>query len=106
MLGERGNEDLDVGDGAVGRVDGAVVADVVAHVVLGRRVDGREPDGGDAEGGQVGHARDDAAQGADAAGGEGEEAGGVDLVDHGGVEPFSGRGGGGWGHGGGEGLSL
>ena len=44
---------LHVGQGAELRVDGFVVADVVAHVVLRAVVHGRQPDDVDAEGGQV-----------------------------------------------------
>ncbi len=44
-----GDQVIEVGQGAVLRIDSFVVGDVVAEVDLRRRIDGREPDGVDAE---------------------------------------------------------
>ncbi|MNG75476.1 hypothetical protein D3C79_339800 [compost metagenome] len=40
---------FEVGHGAVGRIDGAVIGDVVAIIDLGRDIDRRQPDGIDAQ---------------------------------------------------------
>ncbi len=80
----RGDEGVGVGEGAEQVVDGAVVGDVVAVVVLRGGVERREPDRVDAQVAQVGQARGDPGQVADpvlpAGPGVGEAAD-VDLVD-------------------------
>ena len=82
-------------EGAEDRVDVAVVGDVVAGVGLRRGVEGREPDGVDAEGAQVGQARGDAGEVADAVAVAVGPRARVDLVDDrlappGGVGPVRG----------------
>ncbi len=61
-----GDEAVHVGEGAVLRVDGGVVGDVVAEIDLGRGVHGSDPDGVDAEVLEVVEALGDAVQVADA----------------------------------------
>ncbi len=61
-----GQQRVEVGEGAERRIDVAVVGDVVAGVVLRRRIDGGEPDHVNAEGGDVVEPRRDAGQVADA----------------------------------------
>ena len=48
LVGGR-EEELEVFDGAVARVDGGVVGDVVAVVAEGRGIEGEKPEAGDAE---------------------------------------------------------
>ena len=84
---QRGDQLVEVGQGAEGGVDVLVVADVVAGVVLGRGVDRREPDDVHAEPGEVVDPADDPAQVADAVAVGVGEAAGVDLVDHRGTPP-------------------
>ena len=45
-----GDQSVEVVEGAVHRVDIAIVGDVVSEVVLGGGIVGRKPDGVDAEG--------------------------------------------------------
>lgn len=89
-----GHEPVELGEVAVDGVDTAVVGDVVAVVVLRRRIERAEPDAVDAELAQVGESGPDAGQVADAVPGAVEEAADVDLVDHR-VAPPGGRCGGG-----------
>jgi hypothetical protein len=72
---------VEVGQRAERRVDVLVVADVVARVVLRRRVDGREPDDVHAELGQVVEPPGDPRQVADPVAVRVREAARVDLVD-------------------------
>ncbi len=85
-LGFRGHV-LEVGHGAVLRIDGCVVGDVVAEVDLGRGVHGGDPDGVDAELLDVVEARGDAFDVADAVAVGVLKAAGVDLVDDGVLPP-------------------
>ncbi len=80
-----GDELLEVLEDAVGRVDGEVVADVVAVVALGRREGGQQPDGGDAEILNVVELLDQAAEVADPVGVAVEE--GFDVRPHTGSRP-------------------
>ena len=82
VLGEGGNHLFDVFHGAQVGVDGVVVGDVVAVVVLGGGEEGVEPHHVHAEGGDVGHFLDNAAQVAVGATGRGVEGLGVHLVDY------------------------
>ncbi|KAI3485398.1 hypothetical protein L1887_51321 [Cichorium endivia] len=86
-----GDELVHVSDGAVGRVDGLVVRDVVAHVDLRRVVHGREPDGVDAERLDVVERLDDALDVAHAVVVAVAEGGGPDLVYDGIAEPEGAR---------------
>ncbi len=88
-----GDQPVEFREVAVDRVDAAVVGDVVAVVVLRRRVERAEPDAVDAELAQVGEACADAGEVADAVPGAVEEAADVDLVDHRVAPPGGGRGG-------------
>ena len=87
-----GEQRVGVGQRPEDRVDVAVVGDVVARVVLRRRVERRQPDGVDPELGELGQPGHDAGQVAEpVAVGVGERAR-VDLVDHGGAPPRRGLG--------------
>jgi hypothetical protein len=57
---------LEVGEGAVGRVDVSVVGDVVAVVAQGRGHEGQDPEAGDAEVLEVVEAGDESLEVADA----------------------------------------
>jgi hypothetical protein len=86
-LVDGGEQRVEIRERAEDRVDVLVVGDVVAVVVLRRRVDRREPDDVDAERGEVVEMGGDPGQVADAvAVGVGEGAR-VDLVDDGGLPP-------------------
>jgi hypothetical protein len=76
-----------VGEGAVLRVDGLVVGDVVAEVHLGRRIHRRNPDGVDAEVLEIGQALGDAVQVADAIAVRVLEGAGIDLIEDGVLPP-------------------
>ena len=91
-----GDEAVEVGEGAVLRVDALVVGDVVAEVDLRRGIHGRDPDGVDAEGLEVVEALGDAVEVADAVAVGVLEAAGIDLVDDRVLPPggVGGRGGG------------
>ena len=79
---------IEIGEGAEDGLDVPVVADVVARVVLGRRVHRRQPDDVHAQLGQVVDLGGDPAQITDTvAVGVGETAR-VDLVDNGGLPPL------------------
>ncbi len=78
-----GDEVVHVGEGAVLRVNGLVVGDVVAEVDLGGRVHGRDPDGVDAEGFEVAEALGDAVEVANAVAVGVLKAARVDLVEDG-----------------------
>jgi len=81
-------ESVEVVEGAVHRVDGAVVGDVVPPVALGGGVEGREPDGIRSEARDVVEVPGDAGEVAGAvAVGVGERPR-VDLVDDGGAPPL------------------
>ena len=86
-----GDETVEVGQGAVLRIDVFVVGDVVAEVDLRRWVDGREPDGVDAEVLEVVEALGDALQVADAIEIRVLKAARIDLVDDGVLPPVSSR---------------
>ena len=86
VLGEGGNHLFDVFHGAQVGVDGVVVGDVVAVVVLRGGEERVEPHHVHTQGGNVGHLLDDAAQIAVGATGRGVEGLGVHLVDDGGRE--------------------
>ena len=76
-------EELEVVEGAIRRVDVDIVGDVVAVVAQGRRKKGQKPEAGDAEVLQVVQARHEAGEVADAVVvgvGEGAD---MDLVDDG-----------------------
>ncbi len=88
----RGEQLVEVGEGAKGGVDVLVVADVVAVVVLGRAVDRAEPEHVDPELSQVVELGDDAGQVADAVAVRVHEAARVDLVDDGPRPPRVGAG--------------
>ena len=79
---------VEVRERAERRVDVAVVGDVVAGVVLRRRVDGGEPEHVDAERGEVVEVREDAAQVADPVAVGVREAARPDLVDDGALPPL------------------
>ena len=78
---------LEIGHGAVGRVYGQVVGDVVAVVHLGGDVDGGQPEGVDAEGLEVVEAGHDPLEITGATGAGVLKALGVDLVNHGALPP-------------------
>ena len=86
VLGEGGNHLFDVLHGAQVGVDGVVVGDVVAVVVLRGGEERVEPHHVHAQGSNVGHLLDDAAQVAVGATRRGVEGLGVHLVDDGGRE--------------------
>ena len=86
VLGEGGNHLFDVLHGAQVGVDGVVVGDVVAIVVLRGGEERVEPHHVHAQGSNVGHLLDDAAQVAVGATRRGVEGLGVHLVDDGGRE--------------------
>ena len=77
-----GDELLGVGERAERGVDAAVVGDVVAPVLVGRRRDRIEPDAVDAEPLQVVEPGDDAAQIADAVAVRVHVGARIDLVQH------------------------
>jgi hypothetical protein len=96
-----GDELLGLGEGAEGRVDGAVVGDVVAAVGHRREVPGVEPQGVHAEFGEVGQPGADAREVSGAVAVAVREAAHVHLVDDGGTPPVVvGAGRGGLSHGG------
>ena len=84
---QRRDQLVDVGQAAEGGVDVLVVADVVAGVVLRRRVDRGEPDDVHPEPGEVVDPVDDPAQVADPVAVGVGEAAGIDLIDHRGTPP-------------------
>ena len=86
-LVDGGEQPVEVRERAERRVDVLVVGDVVAGVVLRRRVDRREPDDVDAQRRQVIEPRLDPAQVADPVAVGVGEAARVDLVDDGGLPP-------------------
>ena len=89
VLGEGSNHLFDVLHGAQVGVDGVVVGDVVAVVVLRGGEERVEPHHVHAQGSNVGHLLDDAAQVAVGATRRGVEGLGVHLVDDGGREIFA-----------------
>ena len=89
VLGEGSNHLFDVLHGAQVGVDGVVVGDVVAVVVLRGGEERVEPHHVHAQGSNVGHLLDDAAQVAVGATRRGVEGLGVHLVDDGGREIFT-----------------
>ena len=86
VLGEGGDHLFDILHGAQVGVNGVVVGDVVAVVVLRGGEERVEPHHVHAQGGNVGHLLDDAAQVAVGATRRGVEGLGVHLVDDGGRE--------------------
>ena len=86
VLGEGGNHLFDILHGAQVGVNGVVVGDVVAVVVLRGGEERVEPHHVHVQGGNVGHLLDDTAQVAVGATGGGVEGLGVHLVDDGGRE--------------------
>ena len=86
-----GDEAVQVGEGAVLRIDGLVVGDVVAEVDLRRGIHGSDPDGVDAELLEVVEARGDAVEVADAVAVGVLKAARIDLVDDGVLPPGIGR---------------
>ncbi len=84
-----GDQAVEVGEGAVLRIDVLVVGDVVAEVDLRRGIDGREPDGVDAELLQIVEALGDAVQVADAVAVGILKAARIDLVDDGVLPPVA-----------------
>ena len=76
-----GDEPVEVGEGAILRVDVVVVGDVVAEVDLRRGIDGREPDGVDAQALQVVEARGDAIEVANTVAVRVLKAARIDFVD-------------------------
>ena len=78
---------IEVAHGAVLRIDGLIVGDVIAEVDLRRRIHGRDPDGVDAEGLQVFEAAFDTLDVAPSVAVGILKAAGVDLVDHGVLPP-------------------
>src|ERR1700691_5085723 len=82
-----GDKAVEVGEGAVLRVDVGVVGDVVAEVDLRRRIDGGEPDGVDAERLEIVEARGDAVEVADAVAVGVLETARIDFVDDGVLPP-------------------
>jgi len=76
-----GDEPVEVGEGAILRVDVVVVRDVVAEVDLRRGIDGREPDGVDAQALQIVEARGDAIEVANTVGVRVLKAARIDFVD-------------------------
>jgi hypothetical protein len=84
----RGDERVRVGVGAEDRVDGGVVADVVAEVDHRGSEERRDPQGVDAEGAQVGKPLDEAGQVADPVPVAVGEAARINLVDDGVLPPW------------------
>lgn len=81
VLAQGGDELLEVLHGSHGRVDGAVVGDVVSVVPARRGEEGIEPDVVHSQGGDVADLLDDAAQIAHAVTSGVAEGLGIDLVD-------------------------
>jgi hypothetical protein len=88
-LGRAGAQGVEVVERAEERIDVDVVGDVVAGVVLGRRVERREPDRVDAEVGEGVQPRGDAGQVADAVAVRVGERARVHLVDDGRAPPLA-----------------
>jgi hypothetical protein len=88
-----GEQAVEIGHGAEGREDGAVVADVVAVVVVGRLVDRADPDHIHAQPLEMVEPGQDAGQVPDPIAVGVHEAARVDLVGDGGLPPWGAVGG-------------
>ena len=86
-LARLSNEAIEIGQGAVLRIDGPVVGDVVAKVDLRRGIDRCEPDGVDSERLQIVQPRSDAVQIADAVAVRILEAARINFVDDAVLQP-------------------